>query len=62
MNKMSTGNNTFTIYFEVNNSNIDKICKNTPMKKKFWGYDQGLYQNQYGNAIGFAPGYNRGIL
>lgn len=60
MNKMSTGNNTFTIYFEVNISNIDKICRNTPLKKKFWGYDQGLYQNQYGNAIGFAPGYNMG--
>ena len=57
---MTTTNNSYVIYFEVNLNNINEICKNTQYKKKFWGYDQGLYQNQYGNAIGFAPGYNMG--
>lgn len=57
---MTTTNNSYVIYFEVNLNNLDKICKNTQYTKKFWGYDQGIYVNQNGNAIGFAPGYNMG--
>jgi hypothetical protein len=57
---MATNTNRYIIYFEINNSNIELICRNTTFTKKFWGYDQGQYQNQYGYAIGFAPGYNMG--
>lgn len=57
MYKMATNEKTYTIYLEVNESNINSICKNTPLTKKFWGYDQGEKINSNESNIGYYPNY-----